>query len=110
MQMYVRGRDLLHYIDHEGCQQGLISGYPKSGDIAHITCTVHILAAKLECRVFYEHVHSDANCIDGMSRHGLHDPYALRSGWQCFQAEVPELSDLGGAHLELLTKLFHKPA
>ena len=98
-------RDLLSYIDNQGAMEALIKGYSSGSDTAAIACVFHLMAAKLAMRVFFEHVFSDSNISDGMSRLGLQDFYA-KTKWESYLAKVPDLTNLSAAPLRVLQRLF----
>ena len=51
--------------------------------------THYMRSAHPECRLFYEHTHSDSNVIDGMSERGLDDPSARVQGGDMLEADIP---------------------
>ena len=60
--------------------------------------------AKLSIRSFYEHVESEANVVDGLSREAEADE--LAQGWDAFRAEVPLAASRSELSLHALTELF----
>ena len=46
----------------------MVAGYSKNGDAADISACFHIVAAELQCRVWFEWSDSAANIIDALSR------------------------------------------
>ena len=83
------GRDVLWYIDNQAACEPLIKGSSTSFDLNFIASLTHLMFARLRCRVFFEHIESEANPADGLSRDGLLDAWTLAQGLQ-----APDLIDL----------------
>ena len=69
------GRDILWYIDNQAACQILTIGSSSQSDLCFISSLAHLLFARLNCRIFWEYIESDANPSDGLSRRGLLDEW-----------------------------------
>ena len=98
----MRGSDVRRFINNSGAQQAMVAGYSKNGDSAAIAAVQHLLAASLQCRIFYEWVDSKANVIDALSR----DANGAWKGWDVEGVKFPSLASLQDIPLQKLFELF----
>ena len=94
--------DALWFIDNQGAEAGLISGYSGALDSAAMLGVTHICLAALNCRVWWEYVASELNPSDGLSRAGLKDPWTLQQGWDLRECQLPDWSNLRDLPLDTL--------
>jgi hypothetical protein len=74
-----RHTDVLWGIDNTGAEASLIRGYSSSSDTANIVAATHIVAAALDCRMYFFHVDSKSNPSDGLSRGGFDDEWVVQT-------------------------------
>ena len=98
--------DALWFIDISGGEAGLISGYSSAEDSACMLGVVHITLAALNCRVWWEHVPSEVNPSDGLSRGGLLDEWTLSQDWDIREVSLPDWSNLKDLPLDTLLGKF----
>ena len=98
--------DAIWFIDNSGGEAGLISGYSSSEDSACMLGVVHITLAALNCRVWWEHVPSEVNPSDGLSRGGLLDDWTRRQDWDIREVSLPDWSNLKDLPLDTLLGKF----
>ena len=55
---------------------------------------VHLAAAKLSCRLWFEWVPTDMNCSDGLSRDGILDSWSLQQDWNLQVWKPPRMLDV----------------
>ncbi|CAE8595290.1 unnamed protein product [Polarella glacialis] len=109
-----KSSDVLWGIDNTSAEASLVRGYSTKSDTAAIVVATHLVAAYLDCRIFYFHVDSASNPSDGLSRDGLNDAWTIKQseaeGWLLYQALLPMMADnahtLAQMPLELLTRFF----
>ena len=98
--------DALWFIDNSGGEAGLISGYSSAEDSACMLGVVHITLAALNCRVWWEHVPSEVNPSDGLSRGGLLDDWTKSQDWDIEEVSLPDWSNLKDLPLDTLIGKF----
>ena len=102
------GTDVLWGIDNTSAEASLVRGYSTRADTANIVTSIHILAARIDCRIFFFHVDSESNPSDGLSRDGLTDMWSQRMasqfGWNLHNACIPPFDEFATLPLELLTR------
>ena len=64
----VRDRDVIHWIDNTSAMMALIKGFSSLPDSARLVHAHNLLVHPLRCRVWFEHVVSEANVADMPSR------------------------------------------
>ena len=64
----IRGRQVNHFIDNTVALSGLVHGYARKLDLAHMINAFHLQIAALNANVFYEFVPSKCNVADLPSR------------------------------------------
>ena len=101
-----RGRDVIHFVDDTSALFGFIGGASSVSDSAAIFALFHILLARMGCRYWAEHVESEANVSDGVSRKRLADFLIKRSGCDTVAAVAPDFPSLISAPLESLRSWF----
>lgn len=99
------GRDILWYIDNQAACQILTIGSSSQSDLCFISSLAHLLFARLNCRIFWEYIESDANPSDGLSRRGLLDEWSKSQGWMLAPAEMPDLLQVAAASLSAAMQL-----
>ena len=67
---------------------------------------VHITLADLNCRVWFDHVPSNENPADGLSRDGLADPWTRLQGWDLREVTMRDYSALLDLPLDALLVRF----
>jgi hypothetical protein len=102
--------DCIWFIDNQGSEAGLISGYSSEPDAGPILGTVHILLAALNSRCWWEFVPSERSPSDGLSRAGLDDEWTLKQGWDLKEVTLPDWSDLENLPLDSLLETFAENA
>ena len=90
----VRGRDFLWWIDNQSSVSLLVKGAGSQSDLASIAAAVHLAAAKLSCRLWFEWVPMDSNCSDGLSRDGVLDSWSLQQDWKLEVWRPPRMLDV----------------
>jgi hypothetical protein len=98
--------DAIWFIDNQGGEAGLISGYSSQEDSACMLGTVHIVLASLSCRVWWEYVPSEVNPSDGLSRDGIKDLWTISQGWDLLEVDLPDWSNLADLPLDVLLQRF----
>ena len=98
--------DALWFIDNSGSEAGLISGYSSAEDSACMLGVVHIILAALNCRVWWEHVPSEVNPSDGLSRGGLLGDWTKAQDWDIEEVSLPDWSNLKDLPLDILIGKF----
>jgi hypothetical protein len=98
--------DVIWFLDNSGAEAGLISGYSSCDDSASILGFTHICLASLNSRAWFEHVPSDENPSDGLSRDGLDDKWTKEQGWDLTELPFPDFSNLIDLPLSELLKQF----
>ena len=83
----LKDADIIHFIDNRAALSGVIRGCSSKSDSAAIASVYHLLLARIGARCWAEHVDSDSNPIDAMSRVG---PAGALPGWEVHPATVPE--------------------
>jgi hypothetical protein len=63
-----RNRDVIHWIDNTSALMALIKGYSGMSDSARLVHALYLVKYHLKCRVWFEHVVSEANVADLPSR------------------------------------------
>ena len=66
----------------------------------------HIHLAHLNARVWFDHVPSEVNPSDGLSRDGLLDAWSRAQSWDLFEVDIPDLSGLVGLPLDEILRHF----
>jgi len=102
----LRDVDCIWFIDNQGSEAGLISGYSGEPDAGPILGTVHIILAALNSRCWWEFVPSERNPSDGLSRAGLKDEWTLKQNWDLKEVTMPDWSDLANLPLDTLLERF----
>ena len=93
-------------MENSGGEAGLISGYSSAEDSACMLGVVHITLAPLSYRVWWEHVPSEVNPSDGLSRGGLLDEWTLSQDWDIREVSLPDWSNLIDLPLDTLLGAF----
>ena len=73
----VAGRDVLWWLGNQVSVSLLIKGSSSQQDLAAISAAVHLYAAHLGCRLWFEWIPTDLNCSDGLSRDGVTDAWTV---------------------------------
>ena len=66
----------------------------------------HITLADLNCRVWFDHVPSDENPADGLSRDGIHDRWTSEQPWDLREVTLRDYSALLDLPLDALLTRF----
>ncbi|CAE8598126.1 unnamed protein product, partial [Polarella glacialis] len=99
----LRGRDVVWFIDNTAALSILIKGASSLHDLNSIATVMHLLMAKVGCRIWFEWIDSDSNPSDGLSRDGLEDEWTRSQGWDLGTALMPEWPKLAeSSFLEIL--------
>ena len=69
---------------------GLTTGASKAADLGAVLQAATLLATRLDCQIWWEHVDSDANPADGGSRVGITCPVARDLGVKLMRYEFPD--------------------
>ena len=101
-----RNRDLIWFLDNQGAEAGLIKGYSGEEDSAAMIGITHIHLAHLNARVWFDHVPSEVNPSDGLSRDGLLDKWTQEQDWDLFEVTLPDISGLVGLPIDELLRHF----
>ena len=88
-QAFLRGFDILWFVDNEAAASSLIRGSSRPDDVHHTAQLSHVLLHGLGCRAWIEWVDSESNPSDGLSRQGLEDPWTLLQGWTLAEYPFP---------------------
>ena len=73
----VAGRDVLWWFDNQASVSLLIKGSSSQQDLAAISAAVHLYAAHLGCRLWFEWIPTVLNCSDELSRNGITDAWTV---------------------------------
>ena len=68
---FLKGRDLVWFVDNEAAASALIRGAARPEDLNEIASQVHLLMTINKTRVWVEWIDSHSNVADGLSREGL---------------------------------------
>ena len=77
MAEYVKGRDVLHWVDNTGAVYGLAKGSARTIDSAKIVNALYALNEPLQAQIDFRWVASEANIADLPSR----DEFELLESW-----------------------------
>ena len=102
---YMGGRDVVWYMDNQAACQILTVGSSSQSDLCFIASLAHLLFARLNCRIFWEYIASDANPSDGLSRKGLLDEWTQLQGWSLSPAHIPDLLQVAAVSLSAALQL-----
>lgn len=83
--------DVIWYIDNAASVHCLVKGASSQSDMAAISGAAHLVAARLQCRLWLEWVPTDSNIADGLSRAGVDDKWTKQQPWQLQLWELPPL-------------------
>ena len=61
----MKNSDVIYFGDNVSALGGLISGHSSKEDTASIVSLFHVMLHRMGCRVWGEHVESNANIADG---------------------------------------------
>ena len=75
------GRDITWFIDNEPACSSFIRGCSKCEDVSEVVAIGLLQLQKLNCRVWFEWIDSEANPSDGLSREGLQDRWTQEQDW-----------------------------
>ena len=103
----VRGRQVNHFIDNTVALSGLVHGYARKLDLAHMINAFHLQIAALDANVYYEFVPSKCNVADLPSR----DDFELleEQGGRRTAMKFPPTSDWTGP-LDLWIRRLQAPS
>jgi hypothetical protein len=79
---YIRGRDVVLFIDNEAAASTLIQGASSQDDVAAIAECFQIGLLTLGARCWIEWIDSASNPSDGLSRDGICDEWIAQQGWR----------------------------
>ena len=98
--------DVRWFVDNESACSTLIRGASREEDVNGIAECTHLLAMRLNTRLWFEWVDSKANPSDGLSRQGLECPlfgslavHALQPAWQLEAKYVARLRAVASTDL-----------
>ena len=86
-------QDILWFVDNQAAMASLIKGSSSQCDICTVAAATSLWSARLDSRIWFEYVESEANISDGLSRLGLSDPWTCSQGWALFPALIPPFKD-----------------
>ena len=89
-------------MDNTGALASLIAGASSVWDVSAVVAVYQALVAKLNCRVWLEHVESATNVSDGVSRDGVDDSFAEMHHCRVVEATLPEYDCLWSAPVEVV--------
>jgi hypothetical protein len=104
-----RGRDVVWFIDNTAALSILIKCASSLHDLNSIATVMHLLMAKVGCRIWFEWIDSDSNPSDGLSRDGLEDEWTKRQGWDLGTATLPEWHELAESSFLEMLQAFQEP-
>ena len=78
---FIRGRELVWFIDNVAALSSVIRGTSRAEDVGHIAACTQVAMLERSSSVWYERVDSDSNPADRLSRDGVHDKWTLEQGW-----------------------------
>ena len=81
--------DVIWFLDNVGAEACFTSGYSADTSLAAIVSVMRIVLASLNCRVWWEHVSSECNPSDGLSRDGITDLWSRQQDWDLKQVPCP---------------------
>eukprot|EP00435_Cladocopium_sp_Y103_P006376 s317_g2.t1 len=86
----LRDADVLWFVDNEAAVASLIRAASRQSDVHAICQFAHLLAFKLQSRIWFEWIDSASNPSDGLSRLGLCDPWTQGQGWSLQEYSFPD--------------------
>ncbi|CAE8721778.1 unnamed protein product, partial [Polarella glacialis] len=99
----LRGRDVVWFTDNTAALSILSKGASSLRDLNSIATVMHLLMAKVGCRIWSEWIDSDSNPSDGLPRDGLEDEWTKSQGWDLGTALLPDRHKLAeSSFLEIL--------
>ena len=98
--------DIIWFLDNVGAECAFVKGYSRDTSLATITSIMHIMLAGLRCRVWWEHVSSENNISDGLSRAGTRDEWTSCQPWDLRSVSPPEWDAEAGAPLRSLLRVY----
>ena len=105
----LRGRDAILFSDNLAALSALVSGHSHQEDGAELASAFHIITCALQCRIWGEHVESEANLADEPSREMSESQLHTKIGGELISVKCPVV-DIGvGAQLKLLARAFGDP-
>ncbi|CAE8593271.1 unnamed protein product, partial [Polarella glacialis] len=105
----LRGRDVVWFIDNTAALSILIKGASSLHDLNSIATVMHLLMAKVGCRIWFEWIDSDSNPSDGLSRDGLEDEWTKGQGWDLGIAILPDWQKLAESSFLEMSQVFQRP-
>ena len=86
---FLRGRDVVWYIDNASVLAALVKGASSSYDVDRAAAVVALLSAQLQCRVWFEYVESHSNWADQLSRSLVPDEWMVAQGFSTTLVDPP---------------------
>ena len=103
---YLQGRDVIWFIDNEAAVACLVKGTSREKDMGCISAGIHLMCAKLSCRMYFEWIPTESNASDGLSRDGIADTWSGQQGWTLQSWKLPQLLGILTQSLVLFTDDF----